>query len=1101
MEMKDALRDKLEVFIRKYYFNRLIKGLIYGVGLSLAYFFILALAEYFGRFSSQTRFALLLILIAGLSGILGYYILYPLSKLLKLGKRISYNRAAKIIGKHFPEVDDKILNTLQLQTISTVESDLLKASIDQRMQNLSPVPFGNAIDFGENKKYWPILVVPVLVFAGIFISGRWDMVSESGRRIAAYNEEFLPEAPFDFIVENEALSGEQGEDVTIRLSVKGSSIPAEVEVVLPSGTARMIKSGDGSFQFTVNNLQQTFDFRFLAAGFYSKAYRFDVLKVPQVGSFVLRVDPPAYTGIRLFETEAKLILDVPEGSKVSWLLNLKQASRAYVIIDSVSQKFNNVSTNDFSYEKVVTRSFDYSVRTENDFLSKNSISGNRLKVIRDEFPRIEVDFKVDSNSTNVVYYSGEISDDYGFGSLTLMVQAGERVIRKDVEFSGTGLSRALGGVLALDSLSVDDRSEISLYLEVGDNDKINGSKKSRSRKFNLELLGKKAKKEEIDKDYQKFFQRSSESQEQMEEIEKALDKLRKELMDKKSLSFKEKTKLKDLLEKQQKLLEKQQENRDLIEQLQEKENKLNKKNEEVKKKEEDISKIDSEKEKEIEELMKDIEKLMEKLDVQKLAEKLQELKKSNEQSQKAIERKDDLLKDLKFQKDLLQQAEKLEELSKKMEELSDKDDSKTDDGQSEESKKQEEIREELEEVMEKVDEMKKENKAFEKASDEQGAQKKGEEAKQEMDKAQESLNKNNQQKANDGQKKAGEKMQEMSESLQSSMMQMQAQANEVNMATLRKILENLEVLSFDVESLSDKSKRVEKEDPIFKKLLVEQMRLKEGARVIEDSLTALAKKVPQIEQDVFTELDLIKSNLDKSIEDLQELRSGQAAGHQQYVMTSANNLALMLDQSLREMQQMAAQSKPGDQQCQKPGNKPGSKPGMAQIRKMQQGLGEKMDRMSKGQKKNGDKSGDKSGERGMTGKEIVKTISQQEQLRQALEELNNLEGKQGSKGNLQKAIDEMKELEREMLSGQLSPGYRERLREIESRLLESEKAEREQKKDEKRESNTADNVNQLYLQELERYLREKDVENEALDRLPVDFFNYYKVETTKYINN
>ncbi len=1099
MEMKDALREKLEVFIRKYYVNRLIKGLIYGIGLGLGYLFIVTIAEYFGRFGSDTRFVLLLSLLVGLLGILGYYVLYPLTKLFNLGKRISYSKAAQIIGRHFPEVDDKILNTLQLQSISTAQSDLLKASIEQRIKGLSPVPFTSAIDLGENKKYWPILVVPILVFAGIFISGRWDVVSESGKRLAAYNEEFLPVAPFDFVLKNVDLSGEQGDDVTFELSFKGNTLPAEAEIILPNGIGRMVRTKSGDFQFTVNNLQKSFDFRFSATGFLSSNFHFEVLPVPQINSFRLRVVPPKYTGVKPFETEAKLVQDVPEGSKVSWLLNLRQAEEAFLVVDSVSEKFNRVDGNNFGLDRIVRSGFDYSVKTRNEVLQKNNISGNRLKVIRDEFPEIKVDFVLDSGRSNVVYYTGEIVDDYGFNSLRLWIKRGDQLSAKKVPYTGSGLTIPIGGVITLDSLSGDNTQSVRVYLEVGDNDAVNGSKKSRSQEFAINVLGKKAKKEEISKEYEKYFNRSKENKEQLDEIQNALERLRKELMDKKSLSFKEKSKLKDLLEKQQKLLEKQQQNEELMQKLQMKEEKLDNKSEEIKKKEEEIDKIDTEKKKEVEELMKEIEKLMNKLDVQKLAEKLQELKKSNEQNQKALERKDDLIKDLKFQKDILEQAEKLEELARKMEELAKKEDEVAEKG--EESKIQEEVRKELEEVKKKVKEMKEENQAFDKATDDQKTEEKGEEASEEMDKAQESLEKNQQEKANDGQKKAGEKMSEMSESLQNSMMQMQAKANEVNMATLRKILENLEVLSFDVESLSDRSKKVEREDPLFKKLLLEQMRLKDGAQVIEDSLTVLAKKVPEIQQDVFTELDLIKSNLDKSIEDLQELRSGQAAGHQQFVMTSANNLALMLDQSLRQMQQMAAQSKPGDQQCQKPGNKPGSKPGMAQIRQMQQGLGEKMDRMAQDQKKGvGQKAGEKNGERGMSGEEVVKAISEQEQLRQTLEELSKNEGKDGSKGNLQKAINEMKELERQMLQGDLSPGYRERLREIESRLLESEKAEREQKKDEKRESETAKELDQMYLKELDKYLRTKQEENENLDRLPPEFLNFYKSEVTKYIS-
>lgn len=1099
MKMKDTLRDKLEVFIRKYYQNRLIKGLIYGTGLSLAYFFILAVAEYFGRFNSETRLVLLILLLTGLIMIIGYYIIYPVAKLLNLGKRIGYDKAARIIGRHFPEIDDKIINTLQLQEISTAESDLLRASIDQRIAALNPVPFGNAIDFKENKKYWPILVVPVLVFLVILLAGRWDVVGESGRRIAAFNKEFLPEAPFDFILKNEHLSVEQGDDLTLDLTFSGSSVPSDVVVVMPSGESRMNKTENGDFRFNLDNVQRDMEFRFRAAGFLSKIYRLKVLPIPQVDAFTLQVTPPAYTGVKPFKTEAKLVQDIPEGSGVEWLLNLRQANAAFLVVDTGEAAFERAGKESFRYSKRVRNSFDYGVRTSNELLSKTNITGNRINVIKDEFPRIKVDFMVDSSNANVLYYSGSIRDDYGFSGLKLVIRRGKEKISKTLDFNKDAVNQMFGAALTLDSLSGDNSQEIRIWLEVADNDGVNGAKTARSDEYVYDLVGKKAKKEEIAKEYEKFFLRSEQLQQEMEEIQKALERLRKELMDKRSVGFKEKTKIKELLKKQEELLRKQSQNEELMKKVQKKEEALDPKKEEIKKKEEEIDQLKSEKDKEVEELMKEIQELMEKLDIQKLQEKLDELEKANEQNEKMMDRKDDLLKDLMFQKDVLEQAEKLDRLSKEMERLSQQeDDTEQEDGKTGEEKDQNEVKKEFEEVREKIDELKGQNKAFDKESEKQEMDSKAEEASEELQQSSENLKKNEQQKANESQSKAGQKMKEMSESLQMSMMQMQSQANKMNIETLRQILENLEVLSFDVEELSEKSKEINRGDPLFKTLLTEQRRLKDGAKVIEDSLTMLAKKVPEIQQEVFGELELIKSHLDKSINDLEELRSAQAAAHQQYVMTSANNLALMLDQSLRNMQQMAAQSKPGDQQCEKPGNKPGSKPGMAQLRQMQKGLGERMERMKEGSKE-GEGKGKGEGQRGMSGKEMVEILSEQEQLRQALEELSEKEGNQGSKGNLQKAIEEMKELEKDLLNGELGSGYKERLKEIETRLLESEKAELKQDKDERRESEVAEELRQVYERELEKYLKEKGFEKESLHRLPLDFRNYYKNQTSKYL--
>lgn len=1117
MEMKNALRNKLEIFIRKYYQNRLIKGLIYGVGLSLAYFFVLALAEYFGHFGSTTRLVLLVLMLAGLASIVGYYILYPLAKLMNIGRRISYDKAARIIGKHFPEVDDKILNTLQLQSLSVAQSDLLKASIDQRIAGLTPVPFGNAIDFGENKKYWPVLVIPVLVFVGVFISGRWDMVSESGKRIAAYDREFLPKAPFEFILKNSYLQVEQGEDIRLELVFEGSSLPADAMVILPSGESRMLKNEQGGFQYSLNNLQQDVSFRFGAAGFLSEMYEIEVLPVPQINAFTLQVVPPSYTGIKPFETEAKLVQDIPEGSEVSWLLNLRQADEAYLLKDTTSYVFEKGNQNSFKLSQKVRSSFDYAVRTQNQSLSKTNISGNRIKVIRDEYPQIQAEFNVDSSNSNVVYYSGSVRDDYGFSQLNLVIKRGKRVFKNPLKVNKGAVSQTFGSALQLDSLSGDRSIDLRLYVEVLDNDGVNGAKAARSHEFSFKVLGAGEKKEKISKEYQKVFSESEAIQNEMEKLQKALEAMRKQMMEKSTLSYQDKSKLKEMLIKQKELLQRQKENEKQLKKLQKDEEKLGDKKEEVKEKEEQIDKIKSDKEKEAEELMKEIQRLMEELDTEKLMKKLEQLNKMNEQTQKAMERKDANLKDLQFQKDLLEQASKLEKLSKEMDELSKQEDSPQDKEGSEKSKegeeqkgdkesksgdekserqKQDDIEKEFEKVKEKLEEMKKENEKFEKASEEQKVDEESEEASEQMKQSQQNLQQNQQQKANQNQKKASEKMQEMSESLQQAMSQMQSQANQVNMETLRQILENLEVLSFDVEELSDETRDIKKEDPDFKRLLTEQRRLKDGAKVIEDSLTALAKKVPEIQQEVFTELDLVKTNLDRSINDLEELRNAQAAAHQQYVMTSANNLALMLEQSLRQMQQMMAQSKPGDQQCEKPGQKPGSRPSMSQVRQMQQGLGQKMDRMQKGKKP----QKDGKGERGMNGKEMVEIMSKQEQLRRTLEELSEKEGNSGNKGNLQRAIDEMKEMERDLVDGRLGSDYKKRLREIESRLLESEKAERQQKQEERRESESADEVDQLYKQELEKYLKEKERENESLNRLPLDFRNYYKSQTSRYLN-
>jgi len=139
----NIIHQKLDEFIRKYYKNLLIKGLLYTTGLLVAGFLFLVVAEYFAEFSTTVRTVLFYLFLAISGFVLTRFIIIPVLKLNKLGDIISYETAATIIGTHFSNINDKLLNTLQLQrhSGSILSADLLTASINQKMEELKPIPF------------------------------------------------------------------------------------------------------------------------------------------------------------------------------------------------------------------------------------------------------------------------------------------------------------------------------------------------------------------------------------------------------------------------------------------------------------------------------------------------------------------------------------------------------------------------------------------------------------------------------------------------------------------------------------------------------------------------------------------------------------------------------------------------------------------------------------------------------------------------------------------------------------------------------------------------------------------------------------------------
>jgi len=119
------LVQKLDAFIRKYYKNRMLKGALYAVGLVISLYLLIVFFEYMGRFGSGVRAFLFFSTAAAILGILGYYIVLPFLQIFKLGKVISNEEAARIIGQHFPNIQDKLLNTLQLQQAARKENTSL----------------------------------------------------------------------------------------------------------------------------------------------------------------------------------------------------------------------------------------------------------------------------------------------------------------------------------------------------------------------------------------------------------------------------------------------------------------------------------------------------------------------------------------------------------------------------------------------------------------------------------------------------------------------------------------------------------------------------------------------------------------------------------------------------------------------------------------------------------------------------------------------------------------------------------------------------------------------------------------------------------------
>ena len=121
-----------------------------------------------------------------------------------MGKIISHEQAARIIGNHFGHIQDKLLNILQLKSQAdhnNGHSELLFASIEQKTKEIEIVPFKAAIDLNKNRKYLRYALPPALVLLTLLLAAP-SIVRDSTDRLIHTNKVYEKEAPFQFIIQD-----------------------------------------------------------------------------------------------------------------------------------------------------------------------------------------------------------------------------------------------------------------------------------------------------------------------------------------------------------------------------------------------------------------------------------------------------------------------------------------------------------------------------------------------------------------------------------------------------------------------------------------------------------------------------------------------------------------------------------------------------------------------------------------------------------------------------------------------------------------------------------------------------------------------------------
>ncbi|NKI27914.1 hypothetical protein HCG49_15230 [Arenibacter sp. 6A1] len=1126
---------KLNAFTTKYYTKILVKGGLLFIAFGVLFMLVILGVEYFLWLGSTGRLLLLLIFL-GVEGFLLFkLVLTPLFYLFKIKRGLSDKEASLLIGKHFPEVDDKLYNLLDLAE-NTEQSDLLLASIEQRANNLAPIPFSKAIQIKDSFKNAKYLLVPFVLLLLMWVSG--DIVSyfDSYKRVVNYDMAYAPPAPFEFRLLSDSLEVYETKEYILSVTTVGNIKPENVSLVMGNREVVLQKEKD-VFKYVMTPPFESLDFYFKANGIKSQEYQLKVLKVPSIEDFRMVLQYPRYLEKRNDTLLSTGNATFPEGTEVKWAIRGENTERINLRTADSTVAFNK-NGKVFSYAKKVYSDMDYEVVTSNENVRYYESLGFRFSVLKDAFPRIKVKEVLDSLQPNIRYYIGESTDDYKISSLSLVCYPDtNKDAQQRLELGKPNKNYEQFYYTFPAGLSLKEGELYSFYFEVKDNDQLHGGKTAKSQVFRMKVLDSSELQNRALAVRQDIIDKMDHTLDNFKQQDAALKEMEKEQKEKSQLGFNDKNKVRDFLRKQEEqenLMQKfSKELKDNLEKAG-RDAKLNKLlQERLERQEKEAQKN--------EKLLEELKKIADKISKEELTQRLEELGKKQKNRERNLEQLLELTKRYYVSEKALQISKDLEKLAEEQQLLSEKTLF-----EKLRDERQKRLNEKFDALSKEMEELKKDNQSLQKPmplgfekEKEEGVKKDMKEALDELeklgDKAPDSspdATNSSADKITKKQQSAAQKMKEMSKGMQESASGSGGETLAEDAEMLRQILDNLITFSFKQELLYNGLGRSDRESSFFMGKLKEQQELRELFVHVDDSLFALSLRQAEIAEFVNEQITEVYYNTDRALESMADSQMFEGGSFQKYVLNAANSLSDFLANMLDNMQDNL---KAGSGKGQGAGDMQ-----LPDIIKSQEELKEKMSQMGQGSnpkpggngtqgkgesekeggsgengKGNNDgKEGQEKGKNGKNGKppggagtgemgdeqlgELYEIYKEQQRIREAFEKqlkdlINNDERQLG-----EKILKQMEDFQNSLLENGLTPKTMNKMGQLNYELLKMENAAQRQGQKKERESTTNTKSFQNPLLTKPSFLENYRQEIEILNRQALPLQQHFQNKVKEY---
>lgn len=1048
----ELLRERLTAFRAAYYRIQILRGLLLvGLG-SLGIWALLSLAEGVFWWDTSVRKILWGAWITASGAMLSVWVVYPLLQYgLRLRGYLSDEEAARWIGKRIPQIQDKLLNTLQLSQQNPSQNAAILLAIEERMRQLSVIPWEITLPYPQLRRYAIGFLILIIGIASLWIA--LPTTFRGGAyRFMQPRKEFIRPLPFSLKVEGLKKFYRIGEPLEVSLLLSGSELPDRVWVESEQGELPLQKLSISRYVLRISSLQSRFQMHVYTEHGKIATYSINVLRPPHLRSPVFYCRYPAYTNRKLDTLYAPL-LRVLRGTHLTLSVQV-ESERPYRLYFSGSP-LRSLSPHQWQADFTVYDSHSYFLALQDEFFTDTfSI---QVEAMPDYHPTVQLFTELFQPQSWEHTLRLQAADDYGISRGVLWYRIAESPLpgRVQQNFSAYPLtlpfSTALDQVIQLNwkNFGVQPGDKVEYYAEVWDNDAIQGPKSSRSILYTLELADEVAKQEtfaqmqdsllEIVKQLSKQVERSineahtSESSSKISDFMEQFRDVRSELRSMQRLAAEQQLFSPELLQQMEQLLKLLESfNPQRLEQL--------------------ASQIQSNRQQ----------------DSARLAQLRRELQQAYQEWQQKMERLEALLPEIQQMRRLEQLMTQIAELSDQQKKLSELSDSLH--RQPSTQALQRNLMEKTAEVARALDSLRKlyQDRSILRDSL-HSARGSVEKALQKMQEALDQLQQNQNTSARTAQENAAQNLEDALSALEAGMLEQEEKEQAEDYEALRMLLKAILSLSFRQEELRKKSQDLASVGAVTPVIISQQQRIRQDYRQVHDSLHAIAMRSPAIEEPI---MELLRE-IERYFQAMSFQHTEALLRRQQYILQGMNRLANLFTELLAQLESQkqkscnggacsnsfrvrrkssssSSRSTPSSSEQPRPSTTPpsrsrlGTQPSLLQL---QQQLNELLERAIQ------PNPAAETPSPSLSPEERARLSTQQEIIRLRLQE--RLKQDPGAASQLQGLIEEMQKAEKDILIGNLTQERMLRQQAILTRLLEYEKSQHERELEPQRESRTA----------------------------------------------